>query len=232
MLMPLRVQWLVQPSVYTRRPCHIRSTHIACVYRPEFANTQTSQWLDHAPCRCASPSPFAAVRREIEHQSLARQHSLAHGVPAVLPQSFSLGRQFLPRRRPIADTPASLRPAPCPMPPAPRIPACSERITGLPKGHDRTKVRRHPRRGKTSGSTSPTSATVPTLLTTPPAVAGYSPGHGPPQPTSAWIPTRYHQSSTCIRRRLTVIGGVRVAAPARMNQAHVDPRPPGRRDRS
>jgi hypothetical protein len=53
----------------------------------------------------------------------------------VLPQSFSLGRQFLPRRRPIADTPASLRPAPCPMPPAPRIPAGRERITGLPKGH-------------------------------------------------------------------------------------------------
>ena len=136
MLMPLRVQWLVQPSVYTRRPCHIRSTHIACVYRPELENKQTSQWLDHSPCRCASPSPFAAVRREIEHQSLARQHSLAHGAPAVLPQSFSLGRQFLPRRRPIPDTPASLRPAPCPMPPAPRIPAGSERITGLPKGHN------------------------------------------------------------------------------------------------
>lgn len=136
MLMPLRVQWLVQPSVYTRRPCHIRSTHIACVYRPELENKQTSQWLDHSPCRCASPSPFAAVRREIEHQSLARQHSLAHGAPAVLPQSFSLGRQFLPRRRPIADTPASLRPAPCPMLPAPRIPAGSERITGVPKGHD------------------------------------------------------------------------------------------------
>ena len=136
MLMPLRVQWLVQPSVYTRRPCHIRSTHIACVYRPELENKQTSQWLDHSPCRCASPSPFAAVRREIEHQSLAPQHRLAHGVPAVLPQSFSLGRQFLPRRRPIADTPASPRPAPCPMPPAPRIPASSERITGLPKGHN------------------------------------------------------------------------------------------------
>lgn len=136
MLMPLRVQWLVQPSVYTRRPCHIRSSHIACVYRPELENKQTSQWLDHSPCRCASPSPFAAVRREIEHQSLARQHSLAHGAPAVLPQSFSLGRQFLPRRRPIADTPASLRPAPCPMLPAPRIPAGSERITGLPKGHN------------------------------------------------------------------------------------------------
>jgi hypothetical protein len=57
----------------------------------------------------------------------------------VLPQSFSLGRQFLPRRRPIADTPASLRPAPCPMPPAPRIPAGRERITGLPKGHVGTK---------------------------------------------------------------------------------------------
>lgn len=140
MLMPLRVQWLVQPSVYTQRPCHIRSTHIACVYRPELENKQTSQWLDHSPCRCASPSPFAAVRREIEHQSLARQHSLAHGAPAVLPQSFSLGRQFLPRRRPIADTPASLRPAPCPMLPAPRIPAGSERITGLPKGHDHPPV--------------------------------------------------------------------------------------------
>ena len=135
MLMPLRVQWLVQPSVYTRRPCHIRSTHNACVYRQELEDKQTSQWFDHSPCRCVSPSPFAAVRREIEHQSLARQHRLAHGVPAVLPQSFSRGRQFLPRRRSIADTPASPYPAPCPMPKAPRIPADSERITGLPKGH-------------------------------------------------------------------------------------------------
>ncbi len=71
---------------------------------------------------------------------------------------------------------------------------------GVAFATDRTKVRRHPRRVKTGGSTSPTSATVPTLLPTPLTVVGCSPFHGPPQPTSAWTPSRHQQRSTCIRR--------------------------------
>jgi hypothetical protein len=77
---------------------------------------------------------------------------------------------------------------------------------GVTFATDRTKVRRHPRRGKTGGSTSPMTATVPTLLPTPPTVAGCSPCHGPPQPTSAWTPSHHQQRSTCIRRTLTLIG--------------------------
>jgi hypothetical protein len=60
-----------------------------------------------------------------------------------------------------------------------------------------------PRRGKTGGSSSPTSATVPTLLPNPPTVAGCSPCHGPPQPTSTWTPSHHQQRSTFIRRTLT-----------------------------
>ena len=41
------------------------------------------------------------------------------------------------------------------------------------------------------------------LLPTPPTVAGCSPCHGPPQPTSASTPSHHQQRSTCIRRTLT-----------------------------
>jgi hypothetical protein len=75
---------------------------------------------------------------------------------------------------------------------------------GVAFANDRTKVRRHPRPGKAGGSTSPTSATVTTFLPTPPTVAGCSPCHGPPQPTSAWTPSRISNARLVFAGRLPI----------------------------
>jgi hypothetical protein len=76
------------------------------------------------------------IRREIEHQSLAPQHSLAHGASAVpLSRSRSRGRFFHAVDQ-SPTLPASLRPRALSNAPASRIPAGSERVTGLPKGHE------------------------------------------------------------------------------------------------